>query len=360
MPDPATVQNFAQGSSTPVDLEFDASGQLYYADIANGEIKRIFTTAGNLPPALAQADPQGGPVPLTVDFDATGSSDPNLGDTLTYKWDLDGDGQLDDSTVAQPSSPTTPPGCTVTLEVTDTGMASDTDTVTINASSGPPTASIDAPTSATTWRVGQAISFSGPHGPRGRSAARVSTDWSLILHHCSTPTDCHEHHIQDFLNTAGGSFAAPDHEYPSHLELRLTATDSNSSTDTKSLQLDPQTSTVTVHTSPAGTWWPVRRAAQARSNTRRSSGPATPSRLPLRRHSTTARTPSIPGPTASPRRTRLRRPRRTRRTRPPTRRSRRARRRSPSAPLPTRTSKRQPSTNFGAATSCAHRRGGQL
>ena len=54
------------------------------------------------------------------------------------------------------------------------------------------------------------------------------------------------------MNTAGGSFAAPDHEYPSYLELRLTATDSDSNTDTKTLQLDPQTSTVTVHTSPAG------------------------------------------------------------------------------------------------------------
>ena len=125
VPDPATVQNFAQGSSTPVDLEFDAPGQLYYADIAGGEIKRInFTTAGNQPPtALAQADPQGGDVPLTVDFDATGSSDPNPGDTLTYKWDLDGDGQLDDSTAAQPSFTYNAAGVyTVTLEVTDTGV----------------------------------------------------------------------------------------------------------------------------------------------------------------------------------------------------------------------------------------------
>ena len=256
VPDPATVQNFAQGSSTPVDLEFDASGQLYYADIANGEIKRInFTTAGNLPPtALAQADPQGGPVPLTVDFDATGSSDPNPGDTLTYKWDLDGDGQLDDSTVAQPSFTYNTAGVyTVTLEVTDTGAASDTDTVTINAGSGPPTATIGAPTSATTWRVGQTINFSGSGSdPEDGVLPASALDWSLILHHCSTPTECHEHGIQDFVNTAGGSFAAPDHEYPSYLELRLTATDSNSNTDTETVRIDPQTSTVTVHTSPAG------------------------------------------------------------------------------------------------------------
>ena len=257
VPDPSTVQNFAQGSPTPVDLEFDGSGQLYYADITGDSIKRInFTTAGNTPPtALAQADPQSGPVPLTVDFDATGSSDPNPGDTLTYRWDLDGDGQLDDSTAAQPSFTYNTAGVyTVTLEVTVTGLASDTDTVTINAGSGgPPTASIDAPTSATTWRVGQTINFSGSGSDPDDGVLPASAlDWSLIMHHCSTPTDCHEHHIQDYENTAGGSFVAPSHEYPSYLELRLTATDSGANTDTKTLRLDPETSMLTVQTSPAG------------------------------------------------------------------------------------------------------------
>ncbi|MGH2979230.1 MAG: DUF7594 domain-containing protein [Solirubrobacterales bacterium] len=256
VPDPATVQNFAQGSPTPVDLEFDSSGQLYYVDIAGDSIKRInFTTAGNQPPtAVAQATPQGGDVPLTVDFDATESSDPNPGDTLTYRWDLDGDGQLDDSTAAQPSFTYDVEGVyTVTLEVTDSGAASDTDTVTINAGSGPPAASIDAPAAGATWRVGQTINFSGSGtDPEDGALPASALDWSLILHHCSTPTECHEHGIQDYENTAGGSVAAPDHEYPSHLELRLTATDSDDNTDTATLQLDPQTSTVTVHTSPAG------------------------------------------------------------------------------------------------------------
>ena len=161
---------------------------------------------------------------------------------------------LDDSTAAQPSFTYTTGGVyTVTLEVTDPGGASDTDTVTINAGSGPPTASIDSPAAGTTWRVGQTITFSGSatdpdEGPLPASAL----DWSLILHHCSTPTECHEHGIQDYANTAGGSFAAPDHEYPSYIELRLTATDSNGNTDVKTLRLDPQTSTITVNTSPAG------------------------------------------------------------------------------------------------------------
>ena len=44
------------------------------------------------------------------------------------------------------------------------------------------------------------------------------------MQHC--PSNCHSHPVQSFAGVAGGSFVAPDHEYPSYLELRLTATDS--------------------------------------------------------------------------------------------------------------------------------------
>jgi hypothetical protein len=49
-----------------------------------------------------------------------------------------------------------------------------------------------------------------------------------------------------------GSFSAPDHEYPSYLELRLTATVSGGLSDTKTLRLDPNTATLTFQSSPGG------------------------------------------------------------------------------------------------------------
>ena len=51
---------------------------------------------------------------------------------------------------------------------------------------------------------------------------------------------------------AGGSFVAPDHEYPSYLELRLTATDSGGLSSTASVRLDPRTVVLSFQTNPGG------------------------------------------------------------------------------------------------------------
>jgi hypothetical protein len=69
------------------------------------------------------------------------------------------------------------------------------------------------------------------------------------LYHC--PSNCHTHVIQTYAG-AGGSFAAPDHDYPSYLELKLTATDSGGLTNTKTLRLDPKTVVLTFQTTPGG------------------------------------------------------------------------------------------------------------
>ncbi len=74
--------------------------------------------------------------------------------------------------------------------------------------------------------------------------------WQLTMQHC--PSNCHSHIIQTYEGTASGSFTAPDHEYPSYLELKLTATDSGGLTGTKTLRLDPRTVVLTFQTIPGG------------------------------------------------------------------------------------------------------------
>ena len=70
------------------------------------------------------------------------------------------------------------------------------------------------------------------------------------MHHC--PSNCHTHPLQTFQGVAGGSFTAPDHEYPAHLELQLTARDSGGLTDTESIRLDRVPSRSPSATNPGG------------------------------------------------------------------------------------------------------------
>jgi PKD repeat protein len=142
---------------------------------------------------------------------------------------------------------------TASLRVTDDQGATNTATVTITVGNTAPVAVIDAPSSTLTWQVGQTINFSGHASDTQDGTLPASAlTWSVILHHCATPTDCHTHLIQTFTGTAGGSFTAPDHAYPCWLELQLTATDSGGLTSTASVRLDPKTVVLTFKTNPAG------------------------------------------------------------------------------------------------------------
>ena len=152
-------------------------------------------------------------------FDGSGSSDPDTGDSISYAWDLDGDGEFDDASTAQaayayPLAGTYNAG----LRVTDSHGATATDFVGITAGDTPPTATIVSPTTGFTWKVGDPIDFagSGTDAQDGDLPASALS-WSVVLDHC--PSGCHEHALQTFNGVDHGSFPAPDHEYPSYLEL---------------------------------------------------------------------------------------------------------------------------------------------
>jgi glucose/arabinose dehydrogenase/PKD repeat protein len=252
-PVPGQVRTFVAAAANPVNLETGPGGDLFYVDFDGGTIRRIRYFSTNQPPtAAATATPTTGTAPLTVNFSGSGSSDPNPGDTLAYAWDLDGDGAFDDATTRETTYTYTTDGTyNATLRVTDNQGASDTDTVTITVGNTAPTATITAPAAGTTWQVGSVVNFSGraTDTQDGTLPASALT-WELILHHC--PSNCHTHPLQSWTGVASGSFTAPDHEYPSHLELRLTARDSGGLTDTKTLRLDPRTVALTFQTTPGG------------------------------------------------------------------------------------------------------------
>ncbi len=252
LPDPATRAAFLAPAANPVDLQVGPDGALYYADFDGGTIRRIAYFTNQPPVASATATPTNGPAPLQVAFNGTGSSDPE-GGAITYAWDLDGDGQFDDSTASQPTYTYTQPGTySVRLRVTDPQNATGTSQpITITANNTPPTATIDTPAAGTTWDVDDIITFTG-HATDPQQSGNLppsALQWEIVMQHC--PSTCHPHPITS-ANGAGGSFTAFDHEYPSHIELRLTATDAGGLTDTETLRLDPRTWTLSFATSPSG------------------------------------------------------------------------------------------------------------
>ena len=251
-PSPASTAAFANTvSSGPVDLQTGPDGNLYYVDFNGGRIMRIKYGLN----AAASASPLSGDAPLLVAFDGSATAPAQAGDTLTYEWDLDGDGEYDDSSEVSPSHTYTTPGnFTVRLQVTDQRGASDvSDPIAISAGNTAPTAVIDTPLASMTWKVNDTITFGG-HGDDAQeedgTVPEENLEWVVRIQHC--PSDCHAHTYQTFSGVAGGSFPAPDHEYPAHLDIELTATDTQGLSHTTTVSIHPQTVSLQFQTVPPG------------------------------------------------------------------------------------------------------------
>jgi glucose/arabinose dehydrogenase/PKD repeat protein len=240
LPDPARLEVFASGAAMPVDLQIGPDGALYYADVFGATIRRIAPT-GDAPVAKFTVTHDGD----TYRFDGAGST----GSSLRYAWDFGGDGTA--STAVATHTFSHHGYFTVTLRVTDargtSGVA--TQRVTIGTA---PTVTVDP--IADRWAAGDTMRFSGSaRDSDGRALTGTALRWSLDLRHCSAlvPTSCHTHRMQD-MTGAQGSFTAPDHEYPSHLALTLTATDADGLSASRTVDLNPRTVDVTVHSEPEG------------------------------------------------------------------------------------------------------------
>lgn len=149
---------FDSAAGTIADLQEGPDGNLYYVSIFEGTFTEI-TAPGPFPPvAVASASPNAGTTSQTIQFSSAGSSDP-YGLPLTYSWNF-GDG----SPVSTSANPThvyaTNASYTATLTVSNGSQTGSASTPVVIGNT-PPSASITSPTTSTTYKGGDTISFSG-------------------------------------------------------------------------------------------------------------------------------------------------------------------------------------------------------
>lgn len=263
-PDPSTVAPFLSdaGPYPGIDIEVGPEGDLYYVSFFSegfepGAVHRISYFPGNQPPVarLVSTGKPWGVSPLEVEFDATGSTDADE-EPLEYEWDLDGDGGFDAPTTDGLASETyvDKQNHTAAVRVRDEEGATSIARLTVYPGNTPPAPEIIAPTSDLDWAVGDDIDFSGgAEDAEDDQLASTSLDWSSRLFHCPHGEGgCHGHPLQAFPAVGSGSFAAPDHEFPSYIELTLTAVDSRGLSAKQTVTIHPRTVELTIDSNPPG------------------------------------------------------------------------------------------------------------
>ena len=293
-PDPTNIQPFVTPAAGPVNLEMSPAGELFYPAFTAGEIRRIIYNSS--PPDCSTGQyvaeyfnsETPGTVPALARCEATidndwGAGAPNA-EVNEDGWSARWTGAHEFSAGTYEFTATSDAGMRVYVDGTlliDNWVAHtetvDKRTRTLSAglhdvrveyfddvgsavaklswaeanSAQAPTPTIDTPAPGTTWQVDGNLTFSGSAtDPQDGTLPASALTWELTMQHC--PSNCHAHVVESWTDVASGSFTAPDHEYPSYLDLKLTATDADGNSASVVRKLDPATVNLTFQSNPAG------------------------------------------------------------------------------------------------------------
>ena len=205
---------FASDIGGPVKFGSAPNGDIVYADIYSGSLRRLSYSPGNTEP-VARAATTTDPETRTVVFDAGESVDYD-GEALSYHWDF-GDGAEGEGRTYSHTYSGRGEVFEATLTVSDPLGASGTVTVTVVPSNHSPLLSLETPGS-TRFAVGEPVTLSATAEDVEDGALQVR--WTSAILHCPESTTCHVHPASESTGTTWrGDFT--DHPDTS---LQVTAT----------------------------------------------------------------------------------------------------------------------------------------
>ena len=256
---PDVTKRSALVTNTAVtDLQIGPGGDVYWIDGPDGSLNRLRSSRTNVPPvARFTATPASGPAPLSVHFDASATTDANEGEILSYKWELSGNNRCDDAVgVTADRTYPTRGSVTVKLCVSDqlgsTGIA----TAVIEAGNAMPViTSLTSSADQTGWAVGDTITLDARATDDVDTLQDSQFTWAVTSVACPGPDDLDACEAVPFQSLPAGrttSLVAPDAPYYAFFRVELTVTDSEGGLSTRTIDLKPRTSHVTLATEPAG------------------------------------------------------------------------------------------------------------
>ncbi|MET8850081.1 PQQ-dependent sugar dehydrogenase [Amycolatopsis sp. NPDC004625] len=241
------------GIGGPVKFAAAPNGDIVYADILSGSLRRLSYSGGNTAP-VAKATTTTDPDTRTVSFDGSSSVDYD-NDALKYDWDF-GDGNV----LADAGPKVTHPyaagtgSFTAKLTVRDPLGATGSATITVAPGNHTPELTLTAPRDDATFAVDQQVALSASATDAEDGALPVT--WTTAVRHCPSEATCHAH---PGVGGTGATFAQPFTEHPdSRMEFTATVTDSAGVTTSRTYTAMPRQHRITLlSTQPAALSIPV-------------------------------------------------------------------------------------------------------
>jgi glucose/arabinose dehydrogenase len=234
------AKGFGTGTGGPVAFHAGPNGDITYADILSGQVRRLVYGSGNRKP-VAQITSQTDPATRAVSFSASTSYDLD-GDKLTYRWTF-GDG-ASATGLAPKHTYADAAARKVTLTVTDQLGAQGTDSVIVHPANYSPVLSLTAPPASRRFAVGETVDLTARASDV--EDGTLQTSWEAVLVHCPFVNSCHLH--PDGTTTGPGYHEKfTDHGSDTLMQITVSATDSLGATTSRVYEARPNLRTLAVN-----------------------------------------------------------------------------------------------------------------